>query len=351
MKDLIPGGLADNKPDKMFSKEQLNKGIKVEREHTSNKELAKEIAKDHLMEDSKYYDKLETIEKKAGNKKELPLSTQLGRGIGTYLGSLSPIGIMLGAVAGHKAGKYMSGKDSVAIPAILSGLTAAKGGEILGDSGLGGMFMKNIQREHSKNSIEKKAFWEGFSKEAMMEDTDKANSAMDAVIGYIPLGTTVSTAFGKRPEGHGRLKEWGHRVLGGLGGALVGSLPGVAMKNRSLLNAGALGGALGGEYLASKHVNKKYYDEKGDLKKEYTEKKAFWEGFAKEAGSMATAFQKAEKVIGKKPEVVEKTMKHTAKGLWEKAKNLSPKAKAAIGGGTLAAAAGGYLLSKEKKDK
>ena len=259
MKDLIPGGLADNKPDKMFSKEQLNKGIKVEREHTSNKELAKEIAKDHLMEDSKYYDKLETIEKKA--------------------------------------------------------------------------------------------FWEGFSKEAMMEDTDKANSAMDAVIGYIPLGTTVSTAFGKRPEGHGRLKEWGHRVLGGLGGALVGSLPGVAMKNRSLLNAGALGGALGGEYLASKHVNKKYYDEKGDLKKEYTEKKAFWEGFAKEAGSMATAFQKAEKVIGKKPEVVEKTMKHTAKGLWEKAKNLSPKAKAAIGGGALAVGAGGYLLSKEKKDK
>lgn len=45
-------------------KKQLNKGIKVEMEHTDDKGKAKEIAMDHLFEDPKYYDKLEKIEKK-----------------------------------------------------------------------------------------------------------------------------------------------------------------------------------------------------------------------------------------------------------------------------------------------
>ena len=65
MKDLIPGGLADNKSDKDFPKDQMRKGEKVEREHTSSKAIAKEIARDHLVEDKKYYDKLEKMEKKA----------------------------------------------------------------------------------------------------------------------------------------------------------------------------------------------------------------------------------------------------------------------------------------------
>ena len=45
-------------------KNQLNKGIKVEMEHTKNKTKAKEIAMDHLFEDPKYYDKLQKIENK-----------------------------------------------------------------------------------------------------------------------------------------------------------------------------------------------------------------------------------------------------------------------------------------------
>ena len=43
---------------------QLNKGMKVEMEHTKDKQRAKEIAMDHLFEDPKYYDKLEKIETK-----------------------------------------------------------------------------------------------------------------------------------------------------------------------------------------------------------------------------------------------------------------------------------------------
>ena len=60
--DLIPGGLADNKPESSFDKDELSKGVKVELEHTNSKDLAKEIAKDHLTEDPKYYSKLEKIE-------------------------------------------------------------------------------------------------------------------------------------------------------------------------------------------------------------------------------------------------------------------------------------------------
>lgn len=79
--EKISGGLADNKTirdvvKKHFPKSkgedlknkttqlknQLSKGIKVEKEHTKNIEIAKEIALDHLMEDPKYYDKLKKIE-------------------------------------------------------------------------------------------------------------------------------------------------------------------------------------------------------------------------------------------------------------------------------------------------
>lgn len=49
-------------------KAEWDKGTEVETEHTSNKEMAKEIAKDHLFEDPKYYTKLANMEKnKDGN--------------------------------------------------------------------------------------------------------------------------------------------------------------------------------------------------------------------------------------------------------------------------------------------
>ena len=44
-------------------KSQLAKGIKVELEHTSHKDVAHEIALDHLSEFPDYYDRLEQAEK------------------------------------------------------------------------------------------------------------------------------------------------------------------------------------------------------------------------------------------------------------------------------------------------
>lgn len=63
--DLIPHGRADNQPDANFDSEELALGVKVEQEHTDNKDLAKEIAKDHLAEMPDYYTKLIEMEKKA----------------------------------------------------------------------------------------------------------------------------------------------------------------------------------------------------------------------------------------------------------------------------------------------
>ena len=53
--DLLPGGSGDNKPDKKFNVRQLRLGVQHEKEHTSSKAVAKEIAKDHLTEHPKFY--------------------------------------------------------------------------------------------------------------------------------------------------------------------------------------------------------------------------------------------------------------------------------------------------------
>lgn len=42
--------------------DQLEKGIKVEFEHTKDKKVAEQIAKDHLFETPDYYDKLAKVE-------------------------------------------------------------------------------------------------------------------------------------------------------------------------------------------------------------------------------------------------------------------------------------------------
>jgi hypothetical protein len=69
LKGKIPGGLADNKPKSDFDPKAIAQGVKVELEHTDDKELAAEIARDHLTEDPKYYDKLERMESGMCDKK------------------------------------------------------------------------------------------------------------------------------------------------------------------------------------------------------------------------------------------------------------------------------------------
>ena len=77
-KDKISGGLADKRKPEDYCKEQLEKGMKIELEHTNDLEKAKEIAMDHLEEfedfaDCKgcnYYDALEEMENQCKKRKE-----------------------------------------------------------------------------------------------------------------------------------------------------------------------------------------------------------------------------------------------------------------------------------------
>lgn len=62
-REELKGGAGDSKPDSDFNSQQLEIGIKHEMEHTKNRKIAKEIAKDHLSEDPNYYKKIKKIEK------------------------------------------------------------------------------------------------------------------------------------------------------------------------------------------------------------------------------------------------------------------------------------------------
>lgn len=62
-KEYIDGGLAEGKSEDEFDPEQIKLGIEVEKEHTPDENIAKEIAKDHLTEDPKYYTHLQEFEK------------------------------------------------------------------------------------------------------------------------------------------------------------------------------------------------------------------------------------------------------------------------------------------------
>lgn len=58
-------GESKNQPDSKYDQEQLKKGVEVEYEHSPVKEIAKEIAKDHLEEFPDYYSRLLHMEKTA----------------------------------------------------------------------------------------------------------------------------------------------------------------------------------------------------------------------------------------------------------------------------------------------
>jgi hypothetical protein len=68
--DKLKGGLADDDKPEDFDQEELKKGIKIEMEHTKDKDLAREIAMDHLKEIPDYYTRLEKMEKRAEDEAE-----------------------------------------------------------------------------------------------------------------------------------------------------------------------------------------------------------------------------------------------------------------------------------------
>jgi hypothetical protein len=76
--DQIPGGFADDAEPEDFPPKQLAKGVKVEREHTDDDSLAKEIAMDHLEEFPDYYTALDKMEEELEAKKEAGVLQRIG---------------------------------------------------------------------------------------------------------------------------------------------------------------------------------------------------------------------------------------------------------------------------------
>ncbi len=60
--ELIPGGKAEGMSDRDFNPFDLDEGERVEMEHTRDRRVAREIARDHLVEDPDYYKKLRAVE-------------------------------------------------------------------------------------------------------------------------------------------------------------------------------------------------------------------------------------------------------------------------------------------------
>jgi len=60
--DLLPGGLAEGMDPSDFDEDALAEGTQVELEHVEDREMAQEIAMDHLVEDDNYYEKLKQVE-------------------------------------------------------------------------------------------------------------------------------------------------------------------------------------------------------------------------------------------------------------------------------------------------
>ena len=63
-KNKLKGGIGDSTEEKDLPQDELEEGEEVEKEHTSDKGVAKEIATDHLTEDPEYYSKLKEVEAK-----------------------------------------------------------------------------------------------------------------------------------------------------------------------------------------------------------------------------------------------------------------------------------------------
>jgi tRNA nucleotidyltransferase/poly(A) polymerase len=70
--ELIPGGRARNLSPSLFDPEEIARGVRIEREHTPDSDIAQEIAMDHLTEFPDYYTRLERMESEARTAAAIP---------------------------------------------------------------------------------------------------------------------------------------------------------------------------------------------------------------------------------------------------------------------------------------
>ena len=122
----LEGGLGDSTSEKDVDDKELARGIEVEKEHTGDPEIAKEIALDHLAEHSKYYTALDKMEKEleeGENEKEAAdkyASPKFVQRLLERLGDVDIKGDILGPV-----GRYSGATTSAPLAALTTGGTGA----------------------------------------------------------------------------------------------------------------------------------------------------------------------------------------------------------------------------------
>jgi hypothetical protein len=145
--DAIPGGKAQGEPDSKYDPHQLEMGQEIEREHSSDPGIERDIAKDHLEEFPDYYSALKQMEQhlKEGEEKKkkdalskLPRYLAAGAGAssaGTGMGKafLNEIGgggklRNMAKVLKHVKGMPAKGHGGILLKGLMSGAMGAGAG-------------------------------------------------------------------------------------------------------------------------------------------------------------------------------------------------------------------------------
>lgn len=138
------GGLGDNKPDTDFDPIKLSKAVAKEKEHSSDENQAKEIAKDHLTIDPDYYEKLAQTgleEYKTRLKEEVAKYLKETGKPSSGLSAKEKSDIVKKAKAGKDFGKKGAGFEKIVKNAEKSGYDEKTAQKIAGAS-----FWKNLKR-------------------------------------------------------------------------------------------------------------------------------------------------------------------------------------------------------------
>lgn len=293
--EMIEGGKASGKPESKYPQDQIQKGIKVEKEHTGSKELAKEIAKDHLEENDKYYTHLKKMEDKmeksafwAGFEKQAEQGRPLKESEKHYVRRAflgQPISSAIEARKGKKLRAFGEGAlhslketgKGLGVGAGLGGLAGAGLGALKGRAGTGaaigallggygggavgsfkGHFGRKASELHGKYAAEQDPSW--WQKQKGMY---RALRQSDKGLGKFVASSELVGDRVKKGLTHGLIGGAG----GALGGAGIGALTGTpGFRGRHAAMGAALGGLLGlqgGAIHGQYGADKKYLGKRG----------------------------------------------------------------------------------------
>lgn len=146
----LRGGKGDGMKPSDFNPHQFSMGMRVEREHTPNPAIRKEISADHLVEDPKYYTHLNAMERKYGmyhhayaqGSRSAKIAFQLtdddkslGDKITPFLGAVDPTPFGIGTGVASAALAPEGAKNRLSHGA--GGMLGAVGGQTVGALGGG----------------------------------------------------------------------------------------------------------------------------------------------------------------------------------------------------------------------